>query len=467
MSRKALISGENELSDPSDEYTRRGSRAPRDDQTMNAMVEIPDMVTATADKPIVPAAGTECPLPSGAELGSVDATFRKDPYSVLERLRSAAPVYWDAAFARWFITGFDEVRAVLRNRDMSSNPLTARSDSFSARFVAGFRQASMEGFLEAMLWKDDPDHRRLRSLVSKPFGAKEMELQRPRIRGLAERLLDDITEAKFDLIKSLADPLPLVVIGDMLGVDVARREQFKRWSEDIVRGLFNPIRTAQETQLAACAAQELRQYFAGLIEARRQVLRDDLISSMIVAKDGDLRALTDQEVVAQCLLLLIAGNVTTTDLIGNAVRVLLMHPEQMAQLRAAPQLITNAVEEVLRYESPAMQVARVVPADMTFAGCPFRKGQSVQLSLSAANRDPRATAEPDRFDIHRSDIRHHSFGGNRHLCLGAHLARVEAQEAVSALLRRYPQLELAEQELQFRAWPGLRGTHQLWLLSHR
>jgi len=321
----------------------------------------------------------------------------------------------------------------------------------------------MENFLEAMLWKDDPDHRRLRSLVSKPFGAKEIELQRPRIRDVAERLLDDVKEEKFDLIKSLADPMPLVVIGDMLGVDVARREQFKRRSEDMVRGLFNPIRSAEETQLAASAWQELHQYFAHLIEARRQFGRDDLISSMLVAKDGDSHPLTDQEVVAQCLLLLIAGNVTTTDLIGNAVRVLLMHPEQMAQLRAAPELITNAIEEVLRFESPTMQVSRVVPEDMTFAGCPFRKGQSIQLSLSAANRDPRATPEPDRFDIRRPSIRHHSFGGNRHMCLGAHLARVEAQEAVSALLRRYPKLELAEQELRFRAWPGLRGTHELWL----
>jgi cytochrome P450 len=421
------------------------------------------MEIATAEKSNVPDDGTERPLPMGAELGPVDATFRRDPYPVLERLRSAAPVYWDAGFARWFITGCDEVRGLFRNKEMSSNPRLARSDSYAAKFVAGFRQADMEAFLESMLWKDDPDHRRLRALVSKPFGAREMELQRPRIRAMAERLLEDITDEKFDLIRSLADPLPLIVIADMLGVDATRREQFKRCSEDLVRGLFNPIRTVQETQLTARAVQELREYFTGLIEARRQAPGDDLISSMMVAKDGDSQPLTDEELLAQCLLLLVAGNVTTTDLIGNAVRVLLMHPEQMAALRAEPELITNAIEEVLRYESPVMQAARVVPEDMTFAGCPFHKGQSVQLSLGAANRDPRANPQPDRFDIRRRDIRHHSFGGNKHLCLGAHLARVEAQEAVSALLRRYPKLELAEQELQFRAWPGFRGTHELWL----
>jgi cytochrome P450 len=147
------------------------------------------------------------------------------------------------------------------------------------------------------------------------------------------------------------------------------------------------------------------------------------------------------------------------------VRVLLMHPQQLAALRAEPNLMANAIEEVLRYESPVLHATRVVPRDMILAGCPFQKGQSVQLALAAANRDPRANSEPDRFDIRRRDIRHHSFGGNKHLCLGAHLARVEAQEAVSALLSRYPRLQLAEQELQFRAWPGFRGTHQLWLVN--
>jgi cytochrome P450 len=421
------------------------------------------MATPFAGTQVYPADGIEQPLPSGTELSPVDATFRTDPYPLLERLREAAPVYWDAAFARWFITGADEVRSVLRNKDMSSDPVTARPDAYSAKFAAGFRAARMEDFMGSMLWKDDPQHRRLRSLVSKPFGVREVELLRPRVRDIAERLLDSITGERFDLIHALADPLPVIVIGDMLDVDVDKRGQFKRWSEDAVRGLFNPQRTTEETLVAAHAAQRLRSYFTELIQARREAPGADLISSLVVAKDGDTQPLTDEEVLAQCLLLLIAGNVTTTDFIGNAVRVLLMHPEQLAALRAEPELIANAMEEVLRYESPVMQATRVIPEDMTFAGCPFRKGQSVQLSLSGANRDPRANPDPDRFDIRRADICHQSFGGNRHLCLGAHLARVEAQEAVSALLRRYPKLELVAQELQFRAWPGFRGTQQLWL----
>ena len=421
------------------------------------------MGTAPADQSNVTPDEPERPLPSGVQLVPIDETFRKDPYPVLERLRDAQPVYWDAPFGRWFITGFEEVRGVLRNKDMSSDPHTALPNSYAAKFIANFKQAGMEDFLEAMLWKDDPDHRRLRSLLGKPFGAKEIELRRPRIRETAERLLNDIQDTRFDLIRSLADPLPVLVIGDMLGVDVARREEFKRWSTDLARGLFNPVRTEQDTRLAADAAQNLRDYFGALIATRRAAPGDDLISRMIVAEDGASRPLTDAEILGQCGLLLVAGNITTTDFIGNAVRILLMHPEQLAALCAEPELIVNAMEEVLRYDSPVMQATRVIPEDMAFAGCPFKKGQSVQVSLSGANRDPRGHANPDRFDIRRTEIHHQSFGGNRHLCLGAHLARVEAQEAVAALLRRYPKLELGEDELRFRPWPGLRGTSELWV----
>jgi cytochrome P450 len=263
-------------------------------------------------------------------------------------------------------------------------------------------------------------------------------------------------------MRSRAGPLPVFVIGDMLGVDAALRAQFKQWSEAIAASLFNPFRSAQQATFAASAAQELFKYFTQLVEQRSKAPADDLISSMLTS-DADSQALSMEELLAQCLLLLLAGNVTTTDLIGNAVRALLTHPDQMAALRADTELIGAAIEEVLRYDSPVVQAVRVVPQDMTFGGCPFRKGQSVQLSLAGANRDPRANPEPDRFDIRRRDIRHHSFGGNKHLCLGATLARVEAQEALLALLRRYPKLELVEQEYEFRPWPGLRGTQEVWL----
>jgi cytochrome P450 len=173
--------------------------------------------------------------------------------------------------------------------------------------------------------------------------------------------------------------------------------------------------------------------------------------------------MTDSEIISQCSLLVVAGNVTTSDLIANGIKALLQHPDQMAALRAQPELIVNAVEEVLRYDSSVIQANRIVPADTSVTGCPMYKGESMTVSLASANRDPSANPEPDRFDIRRKDIRHQSFGGNKHLCLGAHLARVETQEAVLALIQRFPNLSLVEQEFNYRPVPGFRALMQLWV----
>jgi cytochrome P450 len=420
------------------------------------------MAATTAKEAIVASDDSGRPLPSGAELTPLDEAFRADPYPVLERLRDEKRVHWDDGLSRWFITGFEEVRAVLRNKEMSSNPHNAVANSYSARIIAGARDAGMSGLFNSILFIDDPDHRRLRALVSKPFSAKAVELLRPRIREFAEQLLDGITDERFDLMKSFAEPLPVIIIAEMLGVDLAERDNFKSWSETIVATFFNPLRDAAQAARGAIAAQALNEYLTQVVESRRRQPADDLISSMITS-DEDSRPLSTEEILAECQLLLVAGNVTTTDLIGNSVKALLTHPEQLAVLRADPDLITEAIEEVLRYDSPVVQAARVIPRDMSFEGCPFHQGQSITLSLAGANRDPRANPEPDRFDIRRKDIRHHSFGGNKHLCLGAALARVEAQEAVRALLRRYPDLELVQQEYRYRPWPAFRGMQELWL----
>jgi cytochrome P450 len=411
------------------------------------------------------AEGSGRPLPSGAELTPLNDTFRDDPYPVLERLRDERRVYWDEGLSRWFVTGFEEIRALLRNKEMSSNPHNALAGSYSSRVVAGARETGLSSLMSSILFMDDPDHRRVRSVVSKPFSTRAVELLRPRIREFSEQLLDGITDEKFDVMKSLAEPLPVIVIAEMLGVDLAERDNFKRWSESISAAIFNPIRDAGQPARAAAAAEAieaLSEYLTRVIESRKREPADDLISSMIAPDEGS-KPLTGEEILAQCQLLLVAGNVTTTDLIGNSVRALLTHPEQLAVLRADPSLIPDAIEEVLRYDTPVTQATRVVPRDMSFGGCPFHQGQSITLSLAGANRDPRANPEPDRFDIRRKDVRYHSFGGNKHLCLGATLAHVEAQEAVSALLRRYPDLELLEQEYHYRTWPGFRGTQELWL----
>ena len=202
--------------------------------------------------------------------------------------------------------------------------------------------------------------------------------------------------------------------------------------------------------------------FIDEIGRRSQDLGDDLISDMLRA-EVDREKLTQEEIVSQCQLLLIAGNVTTTDLIGNAVKALLDNPLQLEKLRAQPDLIANTVEEVLRYESPVLNSGRIPDRDIHVSGCPVGHGESLSVILAAANRDPEVYPDPDVFDIERKDTHHQSFGGGRHLCLGAHLARVEAQEAILGLLNRFPNLKAGERGYEYHAIPSFRGFSQLWV----
>ena len=226
---------------------------------------------------------------------------------------------------------------------------------------------------------------------------------------------------------------------------------------------LNPLLTASEQTQCAEADAELEAYLQRAIAERRAHPREDLISALIGAKEGDDQ-LTDTEIVTMCELLLAAGNVTTTDLIGNGVWCLLRHPDQLQKLRDDPSLIANAIEEILRFESPVVQTARIPTADVKIAGCPMRQGESVLAFLAAANRDPERYPEPDRFDITRKDVHHHSFGGGTHFCLGAQLARLEAQLAIAALVGRFPRLRLVNEPLEWRALPAFRGLVKLPVL---
>jgi cytochrome P450 len=408
------------------------------------------------------ARSAETPIPTGVQLTPFNGTFLNDPYHVLKRLRDAEPIHRDNALSRWFVTGFDNVREVLRNKDLSNDINRAFSDSYSGRIASNAKESGMSITINSILFMDDPDHRRLRALVGKAFTAKAVEELRPRIRENVAELLDTITDARFDVVASFAAPLPVVVISEMLGIEREHRTTFKKWSQDITAGMFNPLKLAEQSARGARAERALAEYLGAVIETRRQRPGTDLISTMIAANEGQER-LTDSEIISQCSLILVAGNVTTSDLIANGIKALLQHPDQLAALRAMPELIVNAVEEVLRYDSSVIQANRVVPADTVVSGCPMHKGESISVSLASANRDPSANPEPDRFDIRRKDIRHQSFGGNKHLCLGAHLARVETQEAILALTRRFPNLSLVEQEFDYRPVPSFRALKQLWV----
>ncbi len=394
------------------------------------------------------------PVPTGAELTALDPAFRADPYPVLSRLREREPVHYDGVINRWVLTRREDIERLLRDRTMSVDPRKANEGTFM-RIFERFHDFSM-------LFEDPPVHTRLRGLVSKAFTARAVERLAPRIREIAGELLSAVAgRGRFDVIEAFAEPLPVIVIAEMLGVDPADREDFKRWSDGQAMNL-NPLLTDEQRAAVGEADRELEDYLQRVLAARRANPRNDLISAMIAAEEaGD--QLTDAEIVTMCELLLAAGNVTTRDLIGNGLWVLLRHPEQLKTLRADPSLITNAVEEMLRFESPVVQTARIPMADLEIGGCPIRRGESVAAVLAAGNRDPGPCPDPDRFDIMRANVTHHSFGGGAHFCLGAPLARLEAQIAILAFLQRFPRLRLADEPLEWRALPGFRGLTHLWV----
>jgi cytochrome P450 len=397
-------------------------------------------------------------LPIGLSATSVDPAFRADPHAVLDKLRAEGPVVFDAVLQRWVVTDPDLAEAVLRDRDLCVDPRKAPEGSFMRMMAARLEDRS-----PSMLQLDPPDHDRLRGLVNKAFTPKAVEQMAPRIREIAGELLDRVAGREgFDVIGDYSAPLPTIVIAEMLGVDAADQARFKQWSDRIVQG-FNPFLDAARRQQIEEASMEMGEYFRAVIEERRANRTGDLISGMISAEeDGD--QMTTEEIVTMIGLLLAAGNLTTTDLIGNGVYALLTHRDQWEKLRADPSLARNAVEEMLRYDPPVTQSGRLSLKEMDLGGCPVHAGQSITPMILAANHDPVRHPDPHRFDITRENIQHVSFGGGRRYCLGAPLARLEAQIAVARLVERFPNLRLATSEVEWRAIPVFRGLVSLPVL---
>ena len=320
-----------------------------------------------------------------------------------------------------------------------------------------------DDFQPNILFLDPPDHTRLRGLVTKAFTPRAVEHMRPRIQEIVDELLDAVAgQDSFDLMDAFAMPLPTIVIAEMLGVDAADQADFKHWSDEgILR--FNPMITEEESARADAAGLAMQEYLARAVAERREAPRNDLISSMIaVEESGD--QLTSEEIVTMTSLLLAAGNVTTTDLLGNGVLALLQHPTELQKLRDDPSLIKNAVEEVLRYDSPVVHTARVTLSDAEIEGCPIKKGDSILTFLASANRDPAVYPNPNKFDISREDTRHHAFGGGIHYCLGAPLARLEAEIGIGALVQHFPTMQLADEPLEWRRLSAFRGLIRLQVL---
>jgi cytochrome P450 len=399
-------------------------------------------------------------LPTGLQLTALDPVFRERPNEYLDRLRAEDPVHRE--LGRLFLTRFDDVKAVVSNRSLSVDPRKS-PDTAPPRAMMGNVPTGALG--PSMLRLDDPDHHRLRGLVSQAFNQRAVDAFRPRICAIAEKLLDALTgRDSFDVIAEYAAPLPIIVIAEMLGVDAGDLIQFKRWS-DAVSQNFNPIRTPEQSAELAAAQLDLNNYFARAIDARRRQRGTDLISALVSAEEAGNRP-TEREIVITCNLLLIAGNLTTTDLIGNSILALLNHPDQLAKLRARPELVPNAVEEMLRNDPPVVSTRRIALEPLEIGGMGVQGGGVMTASLLAAGHDPARHSGPHLFDVERPDTSHLAFGGGAHYCLGAALARAEAQIAIPLLFERFPGLRLDPQHpIEHKRVPVFNGLTALWVLA--
>jgi cytochrome P450 len=314
-----------------------------------------------------------------------------------------------------------------------------------------------------MLFRDPPDHIRLRALVSKAFTPRVVETLRPRVQAITDRLLYRVAGAgRMDVIEDLAYPLPVTVISELLGVPVGDNDLVKGWSRDVARALDAialPV-GPDVIERGRHASDEMTAYFRSLLEERRRRPGPDLLSGLVEAEEAGDR-LTEMELLATCILLYVAGHETTVNLIGNGVLALLRHPAEWRRLRDGPALLPGAVEELLRYDGPVQRTGRMAARDAEISGVAIPAGTLVLGLVGAANRDPAQFVEPDRLDVTRDEPRHLAFGSGIHYCLGAPLARLEAQVAIGTVLRRFPGLALDVERPAWRPSSTLRGLEAL------
>jgi cytochrome P450 len=390
----------------------------------------------------------------------LDPSNRADPYPVYEQIRACGPLLMPEANLVVF-SSFADCDDVLRHPSSASDGLKSTVVQRQIAEGIAFRPLGPPGFL----FLDPPDHTRLRRLVSKAFVPKVVKALEPDITATITELLDAIEErGTFEVVADLAYPLPVAVICRLLGVPLEDEPQFSQASALLAQAL-DPFSTltgeapdAPEKRLAA--GKWLREYVHGLIEQRRAAPRDDLISGLIAAEEEDGDQLTEDEIVATCNLLLIAGHETTVNLIANASLAMLRQPSQWNALGADPGRVSTVIEETMRYDPPVQLVMRIAGDDMTIGGVDIPKGDSMLLLIAAAHHDPESVERPGEFDPDRETIRHLGFGKGPHFCIGAPLARLEASVALSAVTARFPAARL-DREPVYKPNVTLRGLATL------
>ena len=394
-----------------------------------------------------------------------DPLWASDPFPLYADLRRRAPIHRnDLGF--WVLARHADCQAVLRDRSASSDslnlaeermPSTVRSPIADDDPVAA---AMVE--MRPFLFRDPPDHTRLRGLVSKAFTPKVVESLRVRTQQVVDELLDAAMAAeRIDLIEGFAHPLPVRIICDLLGVPVEDQERFKVWSGALARGLDPDfLLTAEVIEARNDGVMQFAQYFFELLAERRRNPGDDLLSGLVQAED-DGHVLSEGELLSTCILLLVAGHETTVNLIAGGAHALLQNPDQFERFRTDPDVTRSGIEEMLRFVSPVQLTGRALIEDCEFGGVEFEAGDFAMLLIASANHDPAQFEDPERFDVTRTPNNHLGFGFGIHHCLGAPLARMEGQVALTSLVRRAPDLAMTVDAVTYKTNVVLRGMESL------
>jgi cytochrome P450 len=396
-------------------------------------------------------------------LDILDPATLQDPYPLYRLLYARDPVLWvEGLFGlgAWVVTSHAVASSVLRDKSFGKDgsqvlPLE------KLRQIPAQNETVMERRRNNMLFCDPPTHTRLRGLVAQTFTPRTVERLRPRIAAITEQLLDRLAGRRdFDLLDALAFPLPVIVIAELLGVPPEDRDRFKAWSTVLTRAI-NPAATDADFQAIQRVLPELDGYLSIVIDDRRRHPRFDLISELVLAHEAGDR-LSMEELLATCRLILSAGHETTVNLIGNGVLALLRDRAQRERLAADAALLPNAVDELLRYDSPVQMTLRFAFADTQLADHAIKRGDLVLVLVGAANRDPAQFPDGEVLELGRANAHTHlGFGAGIHYCLGATLARIEAEQAIGALLQRFPSLALGATPLRYRPSLVLRGLEAL------
>jgi cytochrome P450 len=375
--------------------------------------------------------------------------FLDDPYPVLAALRETGPVLWHEPMGTWLATTHDAVSQVLRNR------------SFGRLWTDWEPRSQMEPFnalhRNQMMENEPPTHTRLRRLVASAFGRGHVERMRPRVESLADQMADELGES-FDLLGDYAEPMPVFVIADLLGVPREDHVKLRDWSQAIVH-MYEPGVGALTKAAAIEASTAFSDYVRAVVDQRRSSPGDDLISDLIEARDDGAR-LTDDELVASVVLLLNAGHEASVNVFGNGLHALLQHPEQLARITSGEVSVDTALEELIRYDAALQLFERTATADVEVSGQLIRSGERIACLMGSANRDAAVFPDADTFDVGRDPNPHVGFGMGVHFCLGAPLARLELQISIKTLLDRFPTLELAGKAPRRPTWV-LRGYESI------